>query len=382
MDELTFLLILAGIGIVLLVAMFTYYRHHKKIHDEIQDFNRHHDMDDLLLDEKNRPAPYQELLNDDDLPSSFNANQDDNFDIDRIFNKSQTARAENVSTVSTNSVSTSPVSTSPVSSNPASTSFISSDIVSSDIISSDIVSRSIVSRSMNSKDNDSVDNSESLSATVPMPESIQQQVDNEIDKTDTAVSTSKPVASRTVSPQAKKLAPSQIHQQIQAKKQLQNIEVICEPTPKGVDDLILSFTIISRSGKITGQNLKKALEDSGLRFGVMDIFHYPGDKNPDTYALFSVANLVEPGIFNLQELDQFDTPGISLFMRLPTRKSAFVAFDEFIQVSRMLSQKLGGELCDETRNQLTQQCISHKKEQIKKLQFELAKAKKLAELNK
>ena len=344
MDELTFLLILAGIGIVLLVAMFTYYRHHKKIHDEIQDFNRHHDLDDILLHEKEHHAPQQDRLSDEELPTSFNTRQHDNFDIDSIFNKKTAGQSE---------------------------SFRSEPLNTAQSVNYGEHPAETESRTENIKP---APTSSGNSLTGAKHETIQSNEAEEKTTVNSRLEATK---------NAPKTATTHQPAQPQIKKPQQTIEVIYEPLPKGVNDLILSFTIITRGDKFTGSNLKKAFEDTGLRFGEMNIFHYPGDrKAAATYALFSAANLVEPGTFDLDNLPEFTSPGISLFMRLPTRKSAFDAFDEFLQVSRLLAQKLGGELCDEARNQLTQQSISHKREQIKKLQFELTKAKKIAELSK
>ncbi len=354
MDELTFLLILAGIGIVLLVAMFTYYRHHKKIHDEIQDFNRHHDMDDVLLDDHSKANPFHAPLKDEELPSSFNSGEYDNIDFDKIFNKSQNSRADN-------NDSSQVTTAAPVIPN----------------------RRASVAEAVS--DAQPLSGAQRTSEITPPgtdkqpPETNPPQIVNETQVTEKQSVNSRSASITSADTGEPEKPPATISAQ---HKTPQTIELIYEPLPKDVNDLILSFTIVSRGEKFTGLNLVKAFEESGLRFGEMNIFHYPGDNKPQTYALFSAANLVEPGTFNMHELESFSSPGISLFMRLPTRKSAFDAFDEFLHTSRQLAQKLSGELCDEARNQLTQQSISHKKEQIKKLQFELTKARKIAELSK
>lgn len=127
-----------------------------------------------------------------------------------------------------------------------------------------------------------------------------------------------------------------------------------------------------------GQQLFETLHKAGLIYGEMNIFHYPGDDNADTFALFSLANIVEPGTFDLQDAENFSTPGISLFMRLPSRVDNNEAYDKFVHVAQIIAADLNGELCDETRSQLTQQIITYKKEQIKKLDFDIMKAEKLA----
>ena len=119
----------------------------------------------------------------------------------------------------------------------------------------------------------------------------------------------------------------------------------------------------------------------GLVYGDMNIFHFPGDDQTESYALFSVANVVEPGTFEVQDIDM-KTPGISLFMRLPSRIDNQLAYDKFIDIAKKITLELNAELCDETRSQLTQQAIAYKKEQIKKLDFELIKAQKLAEMER
>jgi cell division protein ZipA len=114
----------------------------------------------------------------------------------------------------------------------------------------------------------------------------------------------------------------------------------------------------------------------------MNIFHFPVDDKPQTIALFSIANIIEPGIFDLNaaDIDTLKTPGISLFIRLPICGDNHQAYETFIRTAKKIATDLGGELCDETRNPLTQQAISYKKELISKLNFDITKAQKLADM--
>jgi cell division protein ZipA len=158
----------------------------------------------------------------------------------------------------------------------------------------------------------------------------------------------------------------------------QNIKVVYHSLPDGVNELIISHTILAKNKHFNGAELYHALEVAGLVYGEMNIYHYPANEEKETFALFSVANVIEPGTFNPQEPDNLTTPGISMFMRLPTPIDNNEAYEEFIHVAQLLAAELDGELCDETRSQLTQQAVSYKKEQIRKLNFELTKAEKLA----
>ncbi|MDR9435451.1 MAG: cell division protein ZipA C-terminal FtsZ-binding domain-containing protein, partial [Thiohalophilus sp.] len=85
--------------------------------------------------------------------------------------------------------------------------------------------------------------------------------------------------------------------------------------------------------------------------------------------VFSLANTVEPGTFDLNAIEQLQTPGLSLFMQLPAPIDSREAFELMLKTGRNLAEQLGGDLCDERRNVLTLQTIGHLKEQIEAFLF-------------
>jgi len=337
MDELTFILILAGIGVVLLVAMFTYYKHHKKINDEIENFNHHSNtIDDVLLnDNKSSSASnYEDTLSDNELPGSFSASRQDNFDIDQVnitHNNNYHINQHSDTSVSQTKAD-------------------DRELVDGVFINSKrVIKTSSDTISNQNKPASFKKTTETFASFVEQKKEQIQEPDSTTDVSNTAQDSS------------------------------QEIKVVYDPAPEGVEELIISHTILTKGEFFSGKQLYKALTNAGLSYGEMNIFHYPGDDKPDTFALFSIANIIEPGTFDLLD-DEMKTPGISMFMRLPTRVDCYEAYDKFIHVAQMIATDLGGELCDETRSQLTQQIISYKKEQIKKLKFEMEKAKKLADM--
>lgn len=384
MDELTFLLILAGIGVVLLVAVFTYYKHHKKIHDEIKEFNYHdNNIDDVLLqnNHQNGPSFIDDSLSDDDMPGSFSASKEDAFDVDQINldNKppeSDKILADDSSLLAEGSPS---ANGSLQAEGSPSTQFTAS--------------KEAAAGKENTSDRELVDgvfiNSKRV---ISNPNTQRDPVPSFKITTDTFnnyISSNKSVGSNSVdSNKSNKQArpepaePPPLVDKETAQISEQKIKIVYDPIPEGVQELIISHTILSKDKHFPGRDLFNALQSAGLSFGEMNIFHYPGDDEAETFALFSVANIVEPGTFNPDDADNFSTPGISMFMRLPGRISSYDAYNKFIQVAQTIASKINGELCDETRNQLTQQAISYKKEQIRKLKFEMDKAKKLAEINR
>ncbi len=307
MEELTFILILAGISVILLVAMFTYYKHHKNINDEIQGFNNHtDDIDDVLLNSSGRSdfSNSERKLEDSELPDSFTASREDKIDLD--FKSEMRAKP---------------------------------------------------THDKEEKVNNAEEGNE------------RELVDGVYINTKRVIKDNKrlPLTKNKHSP---------------IKRISQQIKVVYDPLPEGIEDLIIFHTILAKGDDFSGEKLYKALDNAGLSYGEMNVFHYPGDEKLNTFALFSVANLVEPGSFNLDEAQSLKTPGVSLFLRLPTSIGNYHAYEKFLRVANMITTELGGALCDETRSSLTQQTIRHKKELIKKLNFELVKAQKLAEINR
>ena len=118
-----------------------------------------------------------------------------------------------------------------------------------------------------------------------------------------------------------------------------------------------------------GNDLKTLFKQHDYRYGDMSIYHctLEGDQ------VFSIANIVKPGTFNEDEMDSFETPGITLFMRLPIELDADVAFDFLIREATELAETLGGQLRDGDRNPLNQQTIQHMREDIQQYVFRTKK---------
>ena len=145
-----------------------------------------------------------------------------------------------------------------------------------------------------------------------------------------------------------------------------------------VEPLVLVLTILSKKENLlSGSEVKKALEDEGINHGDMEIFHFHMGEEKD--AVFSVANLVEPGTFNLKTINEDQTPGLSLFCQLPGPVAGTVAFELLLKKARSIADNLGGQLCDDKRNLLTEQATSHYHDRITNFEREVALARKKQE---
>ena len=81
-----------------------------------------------------------------------------------------------------------------------------------------------------------------------------------------------------------------------------------------------------------------------------------------------MANALNPGIFDLDNLDGFSTRSLCFFMSLPGPKQPKQAFELMLTAARKLASELGGELKDDHRSDLTGQTIEHYRQRV--LDFE------------
>lgn len=144
-------------------------------------------------------------------------------------------------------------------------------------------------------------------------------------------------------------------------------------------DEVLIINIMAAKGQMfNGTQLLDALLKCGMRYGDMNIFHRYSDTKGEGALLFSMANMVKPGIFDLDTMDQFETPGVSLFMTLPLNADSMQSFDLMVDTAQTIAEKLDGELKDEQRSVMTRQTIEHSRQRIR--DFELKRLSRSRQL--
>ncbi len=135
--------------------------------------------------------------------------------------------------------------------------------------------------------------------------------------------------------------------------------------PPAEPEEVLIINIMAVKGEMfAGSDLLDIVLKCGLRYGSMDIFHRYSDTKGEGALLFSMANMVRPGTFDLDAMDEFTTPGVSLFMTLPIDADSMQSFDLMVQTAQAIAQTLGGELKDEQRSAMTRQTLEHCRQRI------------------
>ncbi|UTF60688.1 cell division protein ZipA [Gilvimarinus sp. DA14] len=135
--------------------------------------------------------------------------------------------------------------------------------------------------------------------------------------------------------------------------------------PPAAPDEVIIINVMAREGQMfAGEMLLDALLQVGMRYGEMNIFHRHARENGEGPVLFSLANMVKPGTFDLDNMASFQTPGISLFLTLPLRVDSIKAFDIMRDTAWAIADGLGGELKDENRSVMTRQTMEHCRQRI------------------
>jgi cell division protein ZipA len=147
------------------------------------------------------------------------------------------------------------------------------------------------------------------------------------------------------------------------------------PLPQGMQEKIVALHVMAPTWeRFQGHALQDALREAGLSYGHMQIYHR--DVNGYAQAVFSVANILEPGTFDPEQMDNFTTPGVVMFMRLPGPARGSEALDDMLKTAQGLADSLGGEVRDEQRNPLSRQGVTLLREQVAEYEYKVEVARR------
>lgn len=124
-------------------------------------------------------------------------------------------------------------------------------------------------------------------------------------------------------------------------------------------EVIVVSVVMQDEPFISGAALLPSLLTLGMKFGDMNIFHRHQDNAGNGDVTFSLANMVNPGTFDLDNMENFTTQGVTLFMTLPNAGDPFEVFEQMLSAAKQLSQEFGGQLLDDKRSVMTKQTEQH-----------------------
>lgn len=136
--------------------------------------------------------------------------------------------------------------------------------------------------------------------------------------------------------------------------------------PIGLDDKVIVLNVAATDGRFfDGKTLTDALKAVDMSFGEHEIYHRILETSKGQVALFSAADILQPGTFAAERLEQIESPGLVMFLQLPGPYDGLAAFEQMLESARQIAEILDAKLLDERRCSLTNQAIEHIREELR-----------------
>jgi cell division protein ZipA len=131
-------------------------------------------------------------------------------------------------------------------------------------------------------------------------------------------------------------------------------------------DKIVTLYLAARAGqKLHGPDIVVAAEKAGLVYGHMGVFHRLVENHPERGPVFSVANIMKPGSFDMAQIQALETPAIAFFLTLPAPVNALDGWETMLPTAQRMAELLDGVVLDESRNALGRQRIGHIRDELR-----------------
>ncbi len=135
------------------------------------------------------------------------------------------------------------------------------------------------------------------------------------------------------------------------------------------DTEVLALNVLSKQDEyFSGDEVLSVLLEHDLRFGDMQFFHRHEEAAGRGSILFSVADMMKPGVFDIDNMPALKTKGLVFFLTLPGPIHMLAAFEMMLETATSVADHLNGDLRDEARSVLTQQALDYHRQKINELE--------------
>lgn len=118
-------------------------------------------------------------------------------------------------------------------------------------------------------------------------------------------------------------------------------------------DFIILHVHMPEGLQMQGAKLLPLVLTLGFKYSDEGFFVRHEQASGQGAPLFTMVNMYNPGTFDIDNMEQFSTAGISLFMTLPNPSDAMPTFNMLHSAAKKIAEEFGAQLLDHERQPLS-----------------------------
>lgn len=125
------------------------------------------------------------------------------------------------------------------------------------------------------------------------------------------------------------------------------------PQETAPQDFIILHIDMPEGLTMAGSKLLPCVLSLGFKYSDEGFFNRHVESSGNGPVLFRLVNMYNPGTFDIDNMEQFSTGGVSLFMTLPCEGDSMAAFNMLHSAAKKLADEFGASVLDSNREPLT-----------------------------
>ena len=135
--------------------------------------------------------------------------------------------------------------------------------------------------------------------------------------------------------------------------------------PADVSDFVIVHIQMPEGLSMQGSKLLPAVNTLGFKYSEEGFFNRHIDPAGQGPVLFRLVNMYNPGTFDIDNMEQFSTAGVSLFMTLPCEGDGLAAFNMLHSAAKKIADEFGAQILDAEREEMTVERVRQYVEQVR-----------------